>query len=139
VFLCFFVFSWFSAFSSFFCFSLMRAILVIIKVNDAARRDQSFAKVFVSNSLCYCEVLVSGPHLVCSWHPQEAIKYRTSRPGRPTSKTHFVFGIERPASTERHIPGEAFSFVEKIGDPSRPENQDFRGFAAPKKIVAWGP
>ena len=39
-------------------------ILVIIKVKDAARIDTAFAKVFVSNSLCYCEFLVSGAQLV---------------------------------------------------------------------------
>ena len=57
----FFLFSWFSSFSSFLCFSLVCVILVIIKVKDAARIDTAFAKVFVSNSLCYCEFLVSGP------------------------------------------------------------------------------
>ena len=41
-------------------------------------------------------------------------------------KTHIEFGIERSASTERPLPGEAFSLAEKIGDPCRPENPDFR-------------
>ena len=58
----FFLFSWFSSFSSFLCFSLVCDILVIIKVKDAARIDTAFAKVFVSNSLCYCEFLVSLAH-----------------------------------------------------------------------------
>ena len=60
--------------------------------------------------------------------PQELIKHMTSRPGPPTSRTHFVFGIERSASTELPLPGEAFSLAEKIGAPSRPENRDFMRF-----------
>ena len=67
--------------------------------------------------------------------PQKLIKHMTSRPGPSTSRTHFVFGIERSASTERPLPGEAFSFAEKIGDPSRPENQDFTGFTVPAKCI----
>jgi len=58
----FFVFFWFFAFSWFFGFSLMCAILVIIKGKDAAREGKAYAKVFISNSLCYCEFLVSGPY-----------------------------------------------------------------------------
>ena len=148
------MFSWFSLFSSFLCFSLVCVILVIIKVKDAARIDTAFAKVFVSNSLCYCEFLVSWPKVVdhdfgnlkgdlctqfykntmfsclglSAMGPQELIKHMTSRPGPPTSRTHFVFGIERSASTERPLPGEAFSLAEKIGAPSRPENRDFMRF-----------
>ena len=40
----------------------MCAILVIIKGKDAAREGKAYAKVFISNSLCYCEFLVSGPY-----------------------------------------------------------------------------
>ena len=69
------------------------------------------------------------------WGHQELIKHMTSRPGPSTSRTHFVFGIERSASTERPFPGEAFSFAEKIGDPSRPGNQDFTGFTVPAKGI----
>ena len=58
----FFVFFWFFAFSCFFSFSLMCAILVIIKEKDEARIEKAFAKVFISNSLCCCELLVFGPH-----------------------------------------------------------------------------
>ena len=64
--------------------------------------------------------------------PQELIKHMTSRPGPSTSRTHFVFGIERSASTERSL---AFSFAEKIGDPSRPENRDFIEFTVPAKGI----
>ena len=62
VFLCFFCFFCFSWFSSFLCFSLVCVILVRFKVKDAARIDTAFAKVFVSNSLCYCEFLVFLAH-----------------------------------------------------------------------------
>ena len=62
MFLCFLYFSGFFAFSCFFSFSLMCAILVIIKEKDEARIEKAFAKVFISNSLCCCELLVFGPH-----------------------------------------------------------------------------
>ena len=120
----FFVFSWFSSFSSFLCFSLVCVILVIIKVKDAARIDTAFAKVFVSNSLCYCEFLVSLPG---GW--QEAMDNhfgnleggieRSASTERPlsTSRRHFVFGIERSASTERSLPGRNSMVLGEFGGP----------------------
>ena len=67
--------------------------------------------------------------------PQKLIKHMTSSPGSHRHRLRFVFGIERSASTERPLPGEAFSFAEKIGDPSRPGNQDFTGFTVPAKGI----
>lgn len=67
------------------------------------------------------------------WERLELIKHRISRPGPPALANHIVFGIERSASTERPLPGEAFSLAEKIGDPCRPENPDLGGFMVPAK------
>ena len=143
VFFLFFLFSWFS---SFLCFSLVCVILVRFKVKDAARIDTAFAKVFVSNSLCYCEFLVflaNSPqeaeardfgnfegvwarfmhtvlridYVLVFWKdlglsamgPQKLIKHMTSRPGSHRQRLRFGNGIERSASTERPLPGEACS------------------------------
>ena len=71
--------------------------------------------------------------------PQKLIKHMTSRPGSHRQRLRFVNGIERSASTERPLPGNACSFWGTLGAPGTYKTHDFeaRPFDIENALRVW--